>query len=103
MEEWRHIVEGIMQKIGILNYHRNLTLTYFQMSQNMNCWQAHLSLFLSGFDFPSSTGQDNTQLSKMPSLVGWIIRLSKKRTTKTKWCCFQKSSMEQLSQTNHPI
>jgi len=49
LEEWRHILEGTMHTIEILNDHRNLT--YFQMSQNLNCWQPHWSLFLSRFDF----------------------------------------------------
>jgi len=35
--------------IEILNDHRNLT--YFRMSQNLNCLQAHWSLWLVWFDF----------------------------------------------------
>ena len=35
--------------IEILNDHRNLT--YFQMSQDLNCWQAGWSLWLERFDF----------------------------------------------------
>jgi len=35
--------------IEILNDH--MDLTYFWTSQNLNCWQAHWSLFLSRFDF----------------------------------------------------
>src|SRR5882672_10275025 len=38
----KHMVE-------ILNDHQNLT--YFQESQNLNCWKACWSLFLSRFDF----------------------------------------------------
>src|SRR5882724_3259841 len=49
LEEWRHILEGTVHMIEILNDHRNLT--YFWMSQNLNCWQAHWSLSLSRFDF----------------------------------------------------
>jgi len=33
---------------------------------------------------PSSTGWDYIWLSQIPSLVGWIIKLKKKRTTETK-------------------
>src|SRR5882672_5190793 len=49
LEEWRHILEGTKHTIEILNDHRNLT--YFRESQNLNCWQACWSLFLSRFDF----------------------------------------------------
>ena len=52
LEEWRHILEGTTHMIEILNNHRNLT--YFQTYQNLNCWQAHWSLFLSRFDFSLS-------------------------------------------------
>src|SRR5882724_754596 len=38
LEEWRHILEGTTHMIEILNNHR--ILTYFWMSQNLNCWQA---------------------------------------------------------------
>src|SRR5882672_9307338 len=49
LEEWRHILEGTKHTIEILNDYQNLT--YFQVSQNLNFWQAHWSLFLSRFDF----------------------------------------------------
>jgi len=47
--EKQHILEGTKYTIEILNNHRKLT--YFQTSQNLNCWKAHWSLFLSRFDF----------------------------------------------------
>jgi len=49
LEAWRHILEGTKHMIEILNNHRNLT--YFWVSQNLNCQQACWSLFLSRFDF----------------------------------------------------
>src|SRR5882672_6808976 len=49
LEEWRHILEGTKHMIEILNDHRNLT--YIWASKNLNCQQAHWSLFLSRFDF----------------------------------------------------
>ena len=49
LEEWRHVLEGTKHMIQILNDHRNLT--YFRMSQNLNLWQAHWSLWLAQFDF----------------------------------------------------
>src|SRR5882724_1209180 len=61
LEEWRHILEGTMNMIEILNDHMNLT--YFQMFQNLNCQQACWSLFLSRLTSPSSTGQGDTQSS----------------------------------------
>ena len=49
LEEWRHILEGTKNTIEILNDHRNVT--YLRTSQNLNCWQAHWSLWLTWFDF----------------------------------------------------
>jgi len=49
LEEWRHILDGTMHMIEILNDHRNLM--YFWTSKNLNHPQACWSLFLSRFDF----------------------------------------------------
>jgi len=49
LEEWRHVLEGTMHMIKLLNNHRNLM--YFQMSQKLNHRQACWSLFLSIIDF----------------------------------------------------
>ena len=49
LEEWRHVLEGTKYTIEILNDHRNLT--YFRTSQNLNCRQAHWSLWLARSDF----------------------------------------------------
>ena len=49
LEEWHHILEETKHKIEVLNDYQNLT--YFCSSQNLNCRQAHWSLYLSRFDF----------------------------------------------------
>ena len=49
LEEWRHILEGTKHTIEVLNDHRNLM--YFRMSQNLNHWQAHWSLWFTWFNF----------------------------------------------------
>jgi len=43
------VLEGTKHTIEIINDHRNLT--YFQMSQDLNHWQACWSLWLARFDF----------------------------------------------------
>ena len=52
LEEWRHIFEGTKHMIEILNDHRSLM--YFRTSQNLNCQQAHWSLWLVWFDLLST-------------------------------------------------
>jgi len=47
-KEWKHVLEGTKHTIEIINDHRNLT--YFQMSQDLNHWQACWSLWLARFD-----------------------------------------------------
>jgi len=49
LKEWRHVLEGTEHTIEIMNDHRNLV--YFRMSQNLNLWQAHWSLWLAWFNF----------------------------------------------------
>jgi len=44
LEEWQHILEGTKHMIEILNDHKNLT--YFRMSQDLNCWQAWFNFHL---------------------------------------------------------
>jgi len=49
LKEWRHVLEGTKHTMEILNDHRNLM--YFRTSQNLNCQQAHWSLWITWFDF----------------------------------------------------
>ena len=49
LEEWRHFLEGAEEKFEIHTDHKNLT--YFHTAQNLNCCQAHWSLYLSHFNF----------------------------------------------------
>src|SRR5258707_5004959 len=46
-----------------------LTLTYFQDTQNLNCWQVHWSLFLSHFDF--SLHHQPGWLMGRPNALSW--------------------------------
>src|SRR5882672_2187732 len=74
LEEWRHILEGTKHMIEILNDHRNLM--YFWESQNLNCRQAHWSLFLSRFDF-SLIHRPWQHASKPDTLSCWTDHLTK--------------------------
>lgn len=49
LEEWRHFLEGVVNKFEIGMDHCNLQ--YFMTSKKLNQWQAQWSLFLSRFDF----------------------------------------------------
>jgi len=65
LEEWRHVLEGAKHTIEILNDHRNLT--YFWTSQNLNCQQAHWSIYLWQFDF-SLTHRPGGHSAKLDTL-----------------------------------
>jgi hypothetical protein len=49
LEEWRHVLEGAKEHVEIWMDHKNLE--YFMTAKNLNCRQAHWSLYLSRFDF----------------------------------------------------
>ena len=49
LEEWRHFLEGIVEKFKVYTNHKNLS--YFCSAQKLNCRQARWSLDLSRFDF----------------------------------------------------
>jgi len=65
--------------VMILNNHWNLM--YFQTSQNLNHRQAHLSLFLSMFNFSLITDQGGTPPNQTLSLIRWTTK-SKRKITK---------------------
>ena len=59
LDEWCHFLEGATEKFEILMDH-----------QNLNCWQACWSLFLSHFDF--SLCHQPGQLMGRPDALSWI-------------------------------
>ena len=69
LEEWRHILEGIMHMREILNDHWKIM--YFHTSQNLNYWQVHWSLFLSRFDF-SLIHRPGRHSAKPDTLSHWV-------------------------------
>jgi hypothetical protein len=49
LEEWRHFIQGVEEKVDVYTDHRNLG--YFRTTQRLNQRQAWWSLFLSQFHF----------------------------------------------------
>jgi len=49
LDEWRHLLEGALNKLEIWSNHKNLE--YFMSSQKLNQRQVRWALYLSRFDF----------------------------------------------------
>ena len=91
LEEWWHILEGTKHKVGILNDHQNLI--YFHSAQNLNCYQARWSLYLSRFDFELFYCP-GCHLAKPDTLSRWVDhKKGGKRITRTKFSLALKCSI----------
>ena len=49
LQQLRHFLEGALHPVEIWMDHQNLK--YFRTAQDLNCWEAHWSLFLSRFNY----------------------------------------------------